>query len=54
MHGTHDSVIPIEISRSFAEKHGVRLVEVDDDHRLAASCTMIVELVKQVAQAQEV
>ena len=51
MHGTRDSVIPIEISRRFAEQHGVRLVEVDDDHRLAASCTMIVDLVKQVAEA---
>jgi hypothetical protein len=26
--------VPIDLSRRFAERHRVRLVEVDDDHRL--------------------
>ena len=51
VHGTEDSVIPIEISRRFAEQHGVRLIEVDDDHRLAGSIPLIVELVVEAARA---
>lgn len=35
IHGTHDEIIPIEVSRSFAREHGAELREVDDDHRLA-------------------
>jgi len=35
IHGTGDTVIPIEHSRRFAREHGARLREVDDDHRLS-------------------
>jgi pimeloyl-ACP methyl ester carboxylesterase len=35
VHGRGDDVIPIDLSRSFAQHPGVTLVEVDDDHRLA-------------------
>ncbi len=35
LHGTKDDVVPIEVSRAYArERPNVRLVEVDDDHRL--------------------
>lgn len=35
VHGTRDEVIPIDVSRRFAQVHGAILREVDDDHRLA-------------------
>ncbi len=37
IHGIADEVIPIEHSRTFARDHGARLLEVEDDHRLAAA-----------------
>jgi pimeloyl-ACP methyl ester carboxylesterase len=38
VHGTRDEVVPAEGSRDYVLRHpGVRLVEVDDDHALAAS-----------------
>ena len=38
VHGRGDDVIPIDVSREYAEAHpGVKLVEVDDDHRLAGA-----------------
>jgi len=37
IHGTGDDVVPIEVSRAFSLAHGVRLVEVDDGHRLKGS-----------------
>ncbi len=44
IHGTGDEVVPIEVSRTFAAAHpdGVRLIEVDDEHRLARSLDRIV------------
>ncbi len=44
IHGTGDDVVPIEVSRAFAAVHpdGVRLIEVDDDHRLAGSLERII------------
>ena len=35
VHGVHDAVIPVEVSRRFAAEHGAELREVDDDHRLS-------------------
>ncbi|HET7504091.1 MAG TPA: YqiA/YcfP family alpha/beta fold hydrolase [Kofleriaceae bacterium] len=38
VHGTHDEVVPIELSRTFARgRRHVRLVELDDGHDLLAS-----------------
>ncbi len=42
VHGTRDDVCDIEYSRAFARHDGVRLIEVDDDHRLADSLDVIV------------
>ncbi|MCC6900197.1 MAG: hypothetical protein IT377_14555 [Polyangiaceae bacterium] len=36
VHGTRDDVCPIEHSRALAQSPRVRLVEVDDDHRLSS------------------
>ncbi len=36
LHGAHDETVAISLSRAFAERRpNVRLVELDDDHRLA-------------------
>jgi pimeloyl-ACP methyl ester carboxylesterase len=48
IHGTRDDVVPISVSREFASRHQVELIEVDDDHRLAESLDV---LVSQVARA---
>lgn len=37
IHGIHDDVIPIDVSRAFAREHGAELREVDDGHRLAGA-----------------
>jgi len=38
VHGTRDDVVPIELSRRYERDRGhVRLIEVDDDHRLQGS-----------------
>lgn len=44
VHGVNDDVVPVDHSRRFAAgKRHVRLVEVDDDHELAASIPRILE-----------
>lgn len=47
LHGRGDEVIAIDHSRAFALEHGLRLVEVDDDHGLAASIPTMLELVRE-------
>lgn len=44
IHGDRDQVVPVDVSRSFAARYPdlVTLVEVDDDHSLAASTELIV------------
>jgi pimeloyl-ACP methyl ester carboxylesterase len=43
-HGRNDETVPIDSSRAYAKAHAnVRLVELDDDHRLLASLDRIVE-----------
>jgi len=45
VHGVHDDVIPMAVSERFVERTGAKLVKVDDDHRLSASCgTLVAEL----------
>ena len=46
IHGTRDEVCPIALSREYAAADGVRLIEVDDDHRLARSLDRIVAEVR--------
>jgi pimeloyl-ACP methyl ester carboxylesterase len=42
IHGTRDTVVPIESSRDYAQAHPyVRLIEVDDDHLLVDSLATI-------------
>jgi pimeloyl-ACP methyl ester carboxylesterase len=43
VHGAHDKVIPIDLSRGFAREHDLSLVEVDDGHRLLQSMGTILE-----------
>ena len=43
IHGTHDDIVPIEPVRAFAAKHHLRFIEVDDEHRLAASHAVLME-----------
>ena len=50
IHGTRDDIIPIELSREFANNHGAELREVDDDHRLsAAGLPLMLEAVAELA-----
>lgn len=50
VHGTRDSICPIELSRQFAERSGLaRLFEVDDEHRLIDSLDTIVDAVRDLA-----
>lgn len=51
LHGRGDDVLPIAGSRDFAAAQGLRLVEVDDDHRLAASIPTILGLVDEGLRA---
>lgn len=48
LHGTRDDIVDIAVSRRFAAKHGCRLVEVEDGHRLENSRPLLLELVRQV------
>ncbi|MCX4243299.1 alpha/beta hydrolase [Paraliomyxa miuraensis] len=49
VHGTHDDVIPVEVSRRFSREHAAELREVDDDHRLAqAGIPAILEAVREL------
>ncbi len=43
VHGTDDEVCPISASRTFAARHGAKLVEVADEHPLRRSLPIIVE-----------
>lgn len=46
IHGTRDTVVPIDSSRSYAQAHPhVRLIEVDDDHTLTHSLQIIEDVV---------
>lgn len=50
IHGTKDTVVPIEASREASQRLGVTLIEVDDGHRLSESHdVMILEVAKMIA-----
>ena len=53
LHGTDDDVIPHHFSRAFCEERGVRLVTVEDDHRLADSRELMVDLVRELMDCQD-
>lgn len=50
LHGLADTVVPIEGSRRYASRspEQVKLIEVDDDHRLTDSIQRIVSLVQEM------
>lgn len=48
IHGTHDDIVPIESVRSFCERFGVDMVEVEDGHRLKGHRDLLVETVKEL------
>lgn len=51
VHGKQDEVIPLEVSRRFVERNShVKLVEVQDGHRLSNSMTEILTAVSQLTQ----
>lgn len=43
LHGTRDEIVPFQSSLEFSKRHGARLIEVDDDHRLSLSSALMVE-----------
>lgn len=44
LHGVHDEIVPIEHSRRYAaQRPHVRLIELDDDHALAATIERVTE-----------
>lgn len=46
VHGTRDSICPIDLSRDFAARSELAdLIEVDDEHRLADSVDAVVDAV---------
>jgi predicted esterase len=49
VHGVRDEIIPIELSRDFAAKPGVTLVECDDDHSLAGARMLVLDALAQLA-----
>lgn len=51
VHGRRDEVVPAEVSRTMAaEDPNVTLLEVDDDHGLAASLPTVLEQVRALAR----
>jgi pimeloyl-ACP methyl ester carboxylesterase len=53
VHGTRDEVIPIDVSRRFARKHGALLREVDDDHDMRhAGQTALLAAVRELHDAE--
>ena len=47
VHGARDAVVPIDVSRAYVAAHPtVRLLELDDDHRLHASIPRVFDIVR--------
>lgn len=53
VHGTQDDVVPVEVSRRFAQKSGATLIETMDGHRLHDSIDQIVQAVNSLANNLE-
>jgi protein-tyrosine phosphatase len=52
IHGLHDDVIPIELSREFAREHDLECLEVSDDHALLRSLDTIIEAVARIGSGK--
>lgn len=48
IHGTQDTVVPIQASRAYAEAYGLPLIEVSDNHRLSESAGLMIDQVRAV------
>ena len=48
IHGTNDDVVPCTASEDFCAARHIRLVKVDDDHRLSQSRDLVVDLAKEL------
>ena len=53
IHGIHDTVVPVDVSRRYAARGGVELIEVDDDHRLVGALSQMVESTQRLLQINE-
>lgn len=53
IHGLHDDVIPIDLSRGFAREHDLIFLEVSDDHALLRSLDTITEAVATISSAKK-
>jgi alpha/beta superfamily hydrolase len=52
VHAVADDIVPIEASRVFCRRIGIEPVDVEDDHGLHRSTERMVELVRQVVEAE--
>ncbi len=48
LHGLSDDIVPIEVSRSYAQRTGVELIELQDDHRLSRSDPVVIQAVRRL------
>lgn len=48
LHGLSDDVVPIEVSRRYAQRTGVELIELQDDHRLSRSDPVMIQAVRRL------
>jgi len=48
LHGTADDVVPIAVSREYAERTGAELIELQDDHRLSHSDPVMIAAVRRL------
>lgn len=53
IHGVQDSVVPFSVGETLAHEHGLRLYAPDDDHRLANSLELMIEVVQAVVDAAD-
>lgn len=48
LHGVRDTVVPVDVSRRYATRTRCELIEVDDDHQLAASMETLLDLIGRI------
>ena len=52
IHGSNDSVVPIDEVAQFCEERGLPFIEVEDEHRLRQSHDLMVDKVNQILNKQ--
>ena len=52
VHGTRDDVVALEPVKEICARHGIEIVEVDDDHRLAASLDVLIDAARRLVEAR--